>query len=112
MNVLALVVSFLLGALSAFSFFAMSFNGYPMRYQLLLLITVAIMSAGAGKSKIWNKLCLSFYIPHLPLFALLILGLLEKGGWMENLFLVFLPTLAIWLPAWIVHKKLKSYQRP
>lgn len=94
-------VSFFLGLLSAFCLFAMSFNGSPFEDQIYLLLLITAVSAMTGKSKNWKRLCGLFSLPSLPLFALLILGSLEKGEWITNLPLIILPNIAIWFPAWL-----------
>jgi hypothetical protein len=101
-------VGALLGGVSAFAIFAMAFNGFSWTFQLGLFLLTAAGSAAAVRCVSWKRICAAFYLPHLLLFALLLIGSLEKGGWIGNLTLIALPTLAIWLPAWLVSRRAEN----
>lgn len=49
------ILSMILGVLSAFSIFAMGFNGSPFTYQICLFIVIAIWLPAYLTSKFGNK---------------------------------------------------------
>ena len=102
----------LLGFLSAFTFFAMGFNGYSYSYHISHIIMVAIGSTMVGlRMKPWFISMLLFFVPHLILFSLLIMGSMQSGIWLYNLSLVLLSIIAIFLPALLANKLFSQKNR-
>lgn len=98
--VLYIVMALLGGAISAFFFFALSFNGAPWAYMLIQALIIAIFSGFVGRlAPNWRATLGAFFLPHVALIALLIIGSFQKGGWWMNLGLIALVLVATWAPA-------------
>jgi len=99
------IVGILLGGFSAFNIFALDFNGSSWQYLPMISLSIAIGSGLVGRFlQFWKVIISGFFLPHLLLYALLIMGSLEKGMWQGNLGLIAMTSLAIWVPALISRK--------
>jgi hypothetical protein len=94
------VVGILIGGFSAFNIFALGFNGSSWLYLAIISLSIALGSGLVGRFlQSWKVIISGFFLPHLLLYALLIMGSLEKGMWLGNLGLIAITSFAIWVPA-------------
>ncbi|MNL44284.1 hypothetical protein D3C87_1668480 [compost metagenome] len=106
LSLLPLAGALALGVLSSFYFFAKSFNGAAWSEFLVHAATLVLASAIIGRRhRDWLALVWTFFLPHLLLFAVLIMGSMEKGGWLINLELITVVAAVIWLPAFFASRR-------
>ena len=106
LSLLPLAIALALGVLSSFYFFAKSFNGAAWSEFIIHSAALVLASAIIGRRyKDWLGLVWTFFLPHLLLFAVLIMGSMENGGWLPNLELIILIAAVIWLPAFFASRR-------